>query len=255
MAAGMLAVEAAAGPEKIAFPAGFERWEMYTSLDRPDLKQHRELYAKPEVVKAVREGRPIPYGAVLVQAAYAVKLDEKGTPVKDANGRFIKEKLAAITVMEKRQGWGAEYPAQKRNGEWEYAAFTPEGKPNEKANAGIDACFNCHKPHEKQDYVISLARLAGTFPTGPVATRSGPTDVNITSFSFGPSTIRIAPGQTVTWTNADELPHQISVVGKPMKTAVLLRGQSASLKFDEAGTFGYVCALHPNLKGTVEVTK
>src|SRR5690242_21226909 len=33
-----------------------------------------------------------------------------------------------------------------------------------KANAGIKACFECHKPHEKQDFVMSLARLSGTAP-------------------------------------------------------------------------------------------
>jgi hypothetical protein len=46
-----------------------------------------------------------------------------------------------------------------RNGEWEYQAFTPEKKVNEKAN--LKACFQCHKPHEKQDFVMSLSSLSG----------------------------------------------------------------------------------------------
>ena len=67
--------------------------------------------------------------------------------------------------MEKQRGWGADYPADwPRNGEWEYAVFTPDGRPNEKGNANNKACFTCHLPHAKQDFVISLAKLNGTFP-------------------------------------------------------------------------------------------
>ena len=119
-----------AGPEKISFPSDFHTWERYADVDRPDVKQRRELYAKPEIVKAVRAGKPIPHGTVLVLVAYNVQVDDKGVPVREASGRFIKTNTAAVNVMEKRAGWGAEYDDTKRNGEWEYAAFTADGKPN-----------------------------------------------------------------------------------------------------------------------------
>jgi plastocyanin len=163
----------------------------------------------------------------------------------------VKGDLVAYTVMEKRTGWGTEYPDDLRNGEWEYAVFTADGKPNDKAN--FKGCFQCHKPHEKQDFVISLAKLAGTFPAGTVAARTGPADVNITGFTFGPTKLVAAPGTAVTWTNADDSPHQVTVAGAPLRTAVLLRGQSAALTFKDAGVFEYACALHPNMKGTIEV--
>jgi plastocyanin len=57
----------------------------------------------------------------------------------------------------------------------------------------------------------------------------------------------------VNWTNTDDSPHQISVAGR--KTAVLLKGQSATLKFDQTGNFDYICSLHPTMKGQVEVRK
>jgi plastocyanin len=252
-AAGLLGASVMAGPERIAFPQGYDKWTLYATVDRYDSRQYRELYTSPEAVKAVREGRPIPDGTVLVMAIHTAKVDEKGIPQKDANGRFIKEKLTGVTVMEKRKGWGASVPEEWRNADWQYASFTHEGKPNAKANANIKNCFVCHKPHEKQDFVISLASLSGKFPTGPVAMKSGMHDVNISGFSFGPAVVKVAPGQPVTWTNADDSPHQISVSGKPLRTAVLLKGQSASLAFAEAGTFGYICGLHPSMKGTIEV--
>ena len=34
---------------------------------------------------------------------------------------------------------------------------------------------------------------------------------------------------------------------------VMLKGQSETLTFDKPGTFGYICGLHPNMKGTIEV--
>lgn len=244
---------ASAGPEKIQFPADWASWERYAPVDRHDTKQYRELFARPEVVKAVREGRPIPDGTAFVMAIFAAKVDDKGTPERDANGRFIKGNLAAVTVMEKRKGWGTEYPPEMRNGDWEYASFLGDGKPNEKANAGIKAYFACHKPHEKQDFVISLASLAGKFPAAPVAKKSGLFDINIASFLFGPTKASVQAGKPVTWTNTDDSPHQISVQGRDQKTAVLLKGQSASLTFAEPGLYDYFCSLHPAMKAQVEV--
>ena len=64
-----------------------------------------------------------------------------------------------------------------------------------------------------------------------------------------------APGKTVTWTNTDDSPHQIAVAGTSLKTGFLLKGQNASLTFKDEGVFNYNCALHPNMKGAVEVKK
>lgn len=251
----LLAATSLAGPEKITFPAGWEKWERYGVVDRYDTKQYRELYARSEVVKAVREGKPIPDGAVLVMAIYAAQVDEKNNPVKDANGRFMKAKPIGVSVMEKRKGWGVEYPAEMRNGDWEYSTFFPDGKPNEKAIAGIKGCFMCHKPHEKQDYVMSLASLSGT-ALGAAKRPSGPGTVAIAEFLFGPEKISVKQGQTITWTNVDDSPHQVTVQGETtLRTPVVLKGQSTALKFDYVGTYGYICGLHPGMKGQIEVTK
>jgi plastocyanin len=251
----MLAAPSLAGPEKITFPAGWETWERYGVVSRYDTKQYRELFARPEVVKAVRDGKPISDGAVLVMAIYAAQLDANKNPVKDANGRFVKAKPIGVTVMEKRAGWGVEYPPEMRNGNWEYASFLPDGKPNAKANSNIKNCFMCHKPHEKQDYVISLASLSGT-ALGAATRPSGPGTVAVAEFLFGPEKITVKQGQAITWTNVDDSPHQVTVMGETtLRTPVILRGQSTALKFDYVGSYGYICGLHPGMKGQIEVTK
>ena len=251
----LLAATVTAGPENIRFPEGFEKGVLYSTLDRYDIKQYRELYSTPEAVKAVRDGKPIPSGTVLTLVQYGAKTDEKGNPVKDAKGRFVKGDLIGYTVMEKRKGWGTGYPDEWRNGEWEYAAFTKDKQQNAKANANSKNCFVCHKPHEKQDFVMSLASLSGTAP-GAATRPSGPGTVAIAEFLFGPEKIVVKAGQTISWTNVDDSPHQVTVQGETtLRTPVVLKGQSTELRFEYPGTYGYICGLHPGMKGTIEVTK
>src|SRR5437899_149279 len=188
----LVAVPGSAGPEKIAFPANYKDHVLYATVDRYDNKQYRELYGTPDAVKAVREGKPIPSGTVLTLVQFKAQVDAAGNPVKDANGRFMKGDLVGVTVMEKRTGWGTEYPEDIRNGEREYSAFTADLKFNDKAN--YKACFQCHKPHAKQDYVISLARLAGQAPGAAVAMKTGANDVGIAGFAFGPGKLQSGPG-------------------------------------------------------------
>jgi plastocyanin len=251
LTAGLLvALPSSAGPDKIAFPANWQKFVLYNTVDRPDVKQYRELYASSQAaVDAMKAGRPLPQGTVLVLVPYKAQVDAAGNPVKDANGRFVKGDLVGVNVMEKRAGWGAEYPAELRNGEWEYAAFGADQKLNEKAN--YKGCFQCHKPHEGQDYVISLASLKG----GTGATGSAASDVKISGFTFGPAKVTVAPGKTVTWVNGDDSPHQITVTtaSAASRGPVLTKGQSHAQAFSAPGTYDYICGLHPSMKGQVEV--
>ena len=100
-------------------------------------------------------------GACLMTALqYAALLDVYGNPQVAKNGRFIQGNIAGYTVMEKRTGWGAEYPDSVRNGEWEYQAFKADKTPNTAAN--LTACFNCHKPlGAGADYLFSYDRMKG----------------------------------------------------------------------------------------------
>jgi plastocyanin len=245
---------ALAGPEKIKFPSDYLKGELYQTLDRPDNKQYRELYATPAAIEAVRKGKPIPAGTVLTLVQWSVEQDANGVPIKGANGRFIKKEIIAHTVMEKQAGWGADYPSDwPRNGEWEYAVFTADGQPNPKANANNKACFTCHLPHAKQDFVISLAKLNNTFPkAGQGQAKRVKSDVSIASFAFMPAKVNATAGKPLTFINTDDTPHQIAVANGP-RTAVFLRGQSASLTIDKAGAYDYVCGLHPSMKGSIEV--
>ena len=153
-----IAMQARAGGDKVAFPADHDKGVLYATVDRPDNKQYRELFAPRAAVEAAKKGQPLPSGTVLTLVQYAAKLDAQGNPEKDANGRFIKTNIIGYTVMEKRSGWGAEYPDNVRNGEWEYQAFKADKTPNTAAN--LSACFTCHKPLDAaKDFVFTYERL------------------------------------------------------------------------------------------------
>jgi len=78
--------------------------------------------------------------------------------------------------------------------------------------------------------------------------------IKIDNFSFGPSTLTVPVGATVTWTNQDDVPHSVtSAEGKTLKSPVLDTDQKFSYTFTEAGTYPYYCAIHPKMTGKVIV--
>jgi plastocyanin len=252
VAAVLYAVPSTAGPDKIAYPAKYKDGVLYTTVDRHDIKQHRELWGTPEAVAAMKAGKPLPSGSVLTLVQYKAQVDGAGNPVKGQNGRFVKGDLVAYTVMEKRAGWGTEYPAEIRNGEWEYAVFGPDTKFNEKAN--YKACFECHKPHEKTDFIISHTKLVAAAPASNFGAVPPAALVDIEGFKFGPAKLQVQKGMLVRWTNKDESPHQITVTtGQVTRSGVIAKGEAHAQTFASAGTFDYNCALHPGMKGQLEV--
>ena len=77
--------------------------------------------------------------------------------------------------------------------------------------------------------------------------------VSIANFAFAPASIAIAPGQSVTWTNDDGAPHGLAFKDGAAGVDVLLPGASFTRVYDKAGTFDYVCAVHPYMSGKVTV--
>ena len=75
--------------------------------------------------------------------------------------------------------------------------------------------------------------------------------VVIEDLAYDPETLTIEAGDTVTWTWNDTVEHDVS--GDGFRSEVMSDG-TFSHRFDEAGTYEYVCTLHPNMTGTIEVT-
>jgi plastocyanin len=78
-------------------------------------------------------------------------------------------------------------------------------------------------------------------------------EVKIDNFSFGPETLTVAVGTTVTWINHDDIPHKVVSTDDVFKSKVLDTDEKFSYAFTKAGTYPYFCSIHPKMTGTVVV--
>jgi plastocyanin len=78
-------------------------------------------------------------------------------------------------------------------------------------------------------------------------------EVKIDNFSFGPATITVAPGTTVTWVNHDDIPHTVVSTDSVFKSKVLDTDEKFSFTFTKAGNYPYFCSIHPKMTATVVV--
>jgi plastocyanin len=92
--------------------------------------------------------------------------------------------------------------------------------------------------------VATMTRAAAPAPTS---------SVQIGNFTFKSQVVTVKPGTTITWTNADDIPHTVVSKDGVFKSKVLDTGDRFSFTFPKAGQFGYFCSLHPHMTGTVIV--
>ena len=80
-------------------------------------------------------------------------------------------------------------------------------------------------------------------------------EVKIDNFSFGPATLTVPAGTTVTWINRDDIPHTVVSADDPkaFKSKVLDTDEKFSFAFSKPGTFPYFCSIHPKMTGKVIV--
>ena len=84
-------------------------------------------------------------------------------------------------------------------------------------------------------------------------TQASSAEVKIDNFSFGPTTLTVAVGTTVTWTNRDDIPHTVVSDDKVFKSKVLDTDEKFSFTFTKPGTYPYFCSIHPKMTGRVVV--
>jgi len=78
-------------------------------------------------------------------------------------------------------------------------------------------------------------------------------EVKIDNFTFGPQTITVPAGTTVTWTNKDDIPHTSVSTEGVFKSKVLDTDEKFSYTFTKPGTYPYYCTIHPKMTGQIVV--
>jgi plastocyanin len=88
-------------------------------------------------------------------------------------------------------------------------------------------------------------------PAAADKNNGGPT-VTIKDMAYTPATLTVGVGATVTWVWQDgTIAHDVK--GDGFKSKVMAEG-TFSHRFTQPGTYKYLCTLHPNMTGTIEVS-
>lgn len=78
--------------------------------------------------------------------------------------------------------------------------------------------------------------------------------ISIKNFTFEPNELRIKKGETIVWTNTDNLVHTITPnQNDNLENNILSKGQTFSHTFHTIGIYRYHCDDHQNMTGTIIV--
>jgi 3',5'-cyclic-AMP phosphodiesterase len=90
-------------------------------------------------------------------------------------------------------------------------------------------------------------------PLEAATTNADARDVVVDNFSFAPATTSVPVGSTITWTNRDDVPHNIVSTDQKFKSPVLDTDEQFSHRFDAPGSYMYFCSIHPKMTGRIVV--
>jgi len=125
--------------DPVGHPAGYTSFAQVRSIDRAQAPTHGTVFLNAPAASVTTAGQAYPYGSVLIM--------EWRKDGKDGE-------IVRLDVMRKEQGYGAAYGADK-NGDWEYASYSPDGKSITDAAASL-ACAKCHlKAGSTKDFVYA----------------------------------------------------------------------------------------------------
>lgn len=144
-ATGALATLAMASERtRVRFPDTLDGFVHYATVKRGEVTEH--MLTPQAAVDAVRAGREIPAGSHVVLVDY-----------RDG-------KVFRYFVMEKGQGWGSDYDARRRTGDWHFQAFKPDRTVNLAENPA--RCQSCHPSRAGESFLYTFGDLRSHAQTG-----------------------------------------------------------------------------------------
>ena len=104
--------------------------------------------------------------------------------------------------------------------------------------------------------VLVLCAIGATAIGGPVAaTQAAGKTVTLRDIAFAPKNLSVARGTSVTfvWRDGSTAHNVVSRGTKRFKPIGIRTSGSQSRRFTKAGTYRYVCTLHPGMAGRITV--
>jgi hypothetical protein len=105
----------------------------YTTVTRGEVTEH--IMTSREAIEAVKNGQPVPPDTHVVLVDYR-------------EGQVFR-----YFVMEKREGWGADYDDNRRTGDWQFQWFKPDKTINMAENTA--RCQSCHTSRADRDFLYT----------------------------------------------------------------------------------------------------
>jgi plastocyanin len=103
---------------------------------------------------------------------------------------------------------------------------------------------------EAQSMISSGAAKAAPTKTVKIVNKGSGT------YAFSPTSVTVKVGTRVVWKNDTSAAHTVtSDKSKVFNLGPFNQGKSASYVFKKAGTYMYICSIHPYMKAKVIVTK
>lgn len=99
----------------------------------------------------------------------------------------------------------------------------------------------------------SMADMTGTGGDPGGLKGPGTNEVFIQDMAFNPSTITVAAGTTIKWTNKDPVAHIVTSDDGVFGSRTLATGDTFIFTFTITGFYPYHCSLHPSMTANVIV--
>ncbi|WP_449415818.1 cytochrome P460 family protein [Ochrobactrum teleogrylli] len=129
--------QAHAETNRVEFP-NLDALVHYTTVKRGNVTEH--IMTTPQAIEAVRNGQPTPAGTHFVLVDYRDDM-----------------KLYRYFVMQKGEGFGADYDESRRTGDWQFQWFWPDKSINMDENTA--RCQSCHSSQQGSDYLYTAYRI------------------------------------------------------------------------------------------------
>ena len=97
------------------------------------------------------------------------------------------------------------------------------------------------------------ANSSGGGSTSAASSSSSASSVSMAGRAFSPGTVTIAAGGSVTFRNDDDRAHTVTADDGAFNSGPIGEGGTWKRTFKQAGTFSYLCAIHPEMTGEVVV--
>jgi plastocyanin len=103
--------------------------------------------------------------------------------------------------------------------------------------------------------VLALSACGGSKGTtaSSSACPSGAVEVVMKDIKFAPEAAKVKVGQTVCWTNEDDVQHDAVADNGSFESSLFGHGKTFAWKATKAGVISYVCSVHPGMTGKLDV--